>query len=120
MNSDKKRSKDFIIEKYHSDNAENSLTKYDLGFTLDEIRETYTFSSSCEGSVPQAIVAFLEGNNFEEVIKLAISIDGDSDTIAAIAGSLAETIYEIPYELKERALLKIDKYLAEKMLEFNM
>ncbi len=109
-------SKQELREKYHSDNAEKSLTKYNLGFTLDEIRPSYKFSSFCENSVPQAIVAFMEGDSFEEIIKLAISIGGDSDTIAAIAGSLAEVVYGIPYDLKERALLKLDEYLIQKMI----
>lgn len=109
-------SKEELRQKYNTDDSKNSLERYNLTFTLDEIRDTYCFSSYCEGSVPQAIVAFLEGNSFEEVIKLAISIGGDSDTIAAIAASLAETIYDIPYELKERALLKLDEFLINSMI----
>lgn len=62
---------------------------YDLDFTLDAIRPEYRFDVSCQGSVPQAIVAFLEGNTFEEVARLAVSIGGDSDTIAAMACSIA-------------------------------
>ncbi|MCD7820894.1 MAG: ADP-ribosylglycohydrolase family protein [Clostridiales bacterium] len=81
---------------------------YDLNFTLDEIRPFYCFDVSCQGSVPQAIRAFLEGNSYSEVIALAISIGGDSDTIAAIAGSLAEAVYPIPTQLRERALARLD------------
>ena len=69
---------------------------YNVDFTLDAIRPFYKFDMSCEGSVPQAIVAFLENDSFEDVIKAAISIGGDSDTIAAIAGSLAEVCYSVP------------------------
>lgn len=69
---------------------------YDLNFALSEIRDTYTFNASCQGSVPQAIVAFLEADDFADAISGAISIGGDSDTIAAIAASLAEVIYPIP------------------------
>ncbi|MDR1521139.1 MAG: ADP-ribosylglycohydrolase family protein, partial [Planctomycetota bacterium] len=87
--------------------------RYDMNFTLDAIRPTYGFDVSCEGSVPQAIMAFLEGGDFEDVIKLAISIGGDSDTIAAIAGSLAEAFYEIPPDPRERALAKLDRNLLE-------
>ena len=76
---------------------------YDLNFTLDEIRPTYEFDSSCQGSVPQAIEAFLEAENFEDAIRNAISIGGDSDTIAAIAGSIAEPYFGIPARLKARA-----------------
>ena len=73
-------------------------------FTLDQIRPHYQFDVSCQGSVPQAIEAFLEGNSYDDVIRLAISIGGDSDTIAAIAGSMAEIIYPIPEALREEAL----------------
>ncbi len=86
---------------------------YDIGFSLDKIRNEYHFDVSCQGSVPQAIVAFLEGENFVDVISKAISIGGDSDTIAAIAGSLAETIYEIPYAIKRAAFEKLDQPLID-------
>ena len=82
--------------------------KYELNFTLDEIRENYSFDVSCAGSVPQAIEAFLEGDSFEEVLALAISIGGDSDTIAAIAGSLAEVVYPIPEGIRNRVLRRLD------------
>lgn len=77
---------------------------YDLSFTLDEIRPTYTFDVSCQGSVPQAIRAFLESTDFEDAIRNAISIGGDSDTIAAIAGSIAQPAYGIPSWMEEKAL----------------
>lgn len=69
---------------------------YDLEHTLDEIRPLYHFDVSCQGSVPEAILAYLEGNDFEEVIRLAISIGGDSDTIGAMAGAIASCTYPIP------------------------
>ncbi len=75
---------------------------YDLNFTLAEIRPTYRFDETCEGSVPQAIVAFLEAEDFEDCIRNAISIGGDSDTIAAIAGSIAEPFFGIPARLTAR------------------
>ena len=59
---------------------------------------------TCQGSVPQAIVAFLEGNDFVDVIKNAIGIGGDADTIGAMAGSIAEAYYGVPYELEQKAL----------------
>ncbi|MEE1228638.1 MAG: ADP-ribosylglycohydrolase family protein [Lachnospiraceae bacterium] len=86
---------------------------YPIDFTLNQIRPTYEFDVTCDGSVPQAIEAFFEGDSFEEVIRLAISIGGDSDTIAAIAGSLAETIYEIPDDLAERAMNCLARELRE-------
>jgi len=67
--------------------------EYNLDFTLEEIRPTYKFDVSCMGSVPQAIKSFLEGENFEDTIRNAISIGGDSDTISAISGSIAEAFY---------------------------
>lgn len=70
--------------------------QYDLHYHIADIRNTYTFDVSCQGSVPQAIMAFLDGNSFEEVIRIAISLGGDSDTIAAMAGSIAQPFYGIP------------------------
>lgn len=73
---------------------------YDLNFTLDSIRPSYKFDATCQGSVPQAIVAFLESHNFESAIRLAISIGGDSDTIACMTGGIAMAYYkEIPRDL---------------------
>ena len=69
---------------------------YELGFTLDEIRPVYCHNESAPKSIPQAIVAFLESTGFEDAIRNAISIGGDSDTIAAITGSIAEAYYGIP------------------------
>lgn len=66
---------------------------YDLAFTLDSIRETYQFDVSCQGSVPQAIVAFLESEDFEDAIRNVISIGGDCDTTGAITGSIAWIYY---------------------------
>jgi type I restriction enzyme M protein len=86
---------------------------YDLEFTLDAIREDYQFDETCQGSVPQAIVAFLEGTDFEDVIRNAVSIGGDSDTIAAIAGSIAEPFFGIPARLKARALNILDPLLKK-------
>jgi ADP-ribosylglycohydrolase len=73
---------------------------YHLDRTLTEIRPSYSFDKSCQGSVPEAIIAFLESNDFVHAIQLAISIGGDSDTIACITGSIAEAFYrDIPKEL---------------------
>lgn len=74
---------------------------YDLNRTLDEIRPGYSFDVSCQGSVPEAIIAFLEGNSFEEVLRLAISIGGDSDTIACMACGIAACMYPIPDDIVE-------------------
>ena len=77
---------------------------YDVNFYLDDIRDSYKFDVSCQGSVPQAIVAFLEAKDFEDAIRGAVSIGGDSDTIAAITGGIAEAYYGIPEEIKNEAL----------------
>ena len=74
---------------------------YDLSRTCDEIRPGYHHVESCQQSVPEAIIAFLEGTDFEDVIRTAISLGGDCDTIAAIAGSIAEGFYGVPDNLQE-------------------
>ncbi len=85
---------------------------YEIDFTLDEIRPTYTYSVTCQGSVPQALEAFLESTDFEDAVRNAISIGGDSDTIAAITGSVAEAYYGIPRAMREEA----GSYLAEELI----
>lgn len=75
---------------------------YDLNRTIADIRPIYEFTESSQASVPEAIIAFLEGNSFEEVIRLAVSIGGDSDTIACMAGAIAACMYPIPDEIAER------------------
>lgn len=92
---------------------------YPLDFTLDEIRPTYEFSSACQGSVPQALVAFFSSTGFEDAIRNAISIGGDSDTIAAIAGSIAEAHYGIPADLREAAMQRLDAPLQQIVTEFE-
>lgn len=74
---------------------------YALGFTLDEIRPTYAFDVTCQGSVPQAIQCFLESTDFEDAIRNAISLGGDGDTIGAMSGAIAEAYYGIPETIKE-------------------
>ena len=86
---------------------------YALDFTLDEIRPTYQYEIVCQTSVPQAIQAFLESTDFEDAIRNAISIGGDSDTIAAITGSIAEAYYGVDEDLRETALSYLDDYLLD-------
>lgn len=86
---------------------------YEMDFTLDEIRDSYRFNETCQNTVPQAIQAFLEANSFEDTTRNAISIGGDSDTLAAIAGSIAEAYYGVPDEMKERALSYLDEGLID-------
>lgn len=89
------------------------LFDYDLNRTIAEIRPKYEFDVSCQGSVPEAIIAFLEGNSFEEVIRLAISLGGDSDTIACMAGAIAACCYEIPQDIAERCDVILTEDLRE-------
>jgi ADP-ribosylglycohydrolase len=84
---------------------------YDLSKTLDEIRPTYFFNETCQETVPQAITAFLESTDFEDAIRNAISLGGDSDTLAAITGSIAEAAYGIPEWIKEKAISYLDEPL---------
>ena len=84
-----------------------------LSQSLDEIRPTYRFNETCQDTVPQVIVAFLESTDFEDAIRNAISLGGDSDTLAAITGSIAEAAYGIPEWIKDKAY----SYLAEPLKE---
>ena len=73
---------------------------YPLDRTCDEIRPGYRFDVSCQGTVPPAITAFLEGEDFEDVIRTAVSLGGDCDTLTCIAGAMAEAMYGVPEDLK--------------------
>jgi type I restriction enzyme M protein len=84
---------------------------YPLDFTIDEIRNTYRFNETCQGTVPQAIEAFLESTSFEDAIRVAISVGGDSDTLAAITAGIAEAYYGVPANIKEKALSYLDDCL---------
>ena len=78
---------------------------YDLDWEIDEIRDIYFFDGSCQGSVPEAITAFLESSDYENAIRLAVSIGGDSDTIACITGGIAEAFYgEVPDGIVKKVL----------------
>ena len=105
--------KAYIEENFH----------YDLSRTCDEIRPDYFHVESCQETVPEAITAFLEGEDFVDVIRTAVSLGGDCDTLTCIAGSIAEAFYGVPEELKEacrerlperllRVLLRFDAYMA--------
>lgn len=94
--------------------------RYDLDFTLDAIRPVYEFNVTCQGSVPQAIVAFLESSDFEDAIRLAISIGGDSDTIACITGGIAAAFYKsIPTEIADTATQKLPDEFIRIINEFE-
>ena len=92
---------------------------YKIKFKLDDIRDSYTFDVSCQGSVPQALEAFFESTGFEDTIRNAISIGGDSDTIAAIAGGIAEAYYGIPADIRKLALTFLDERQLEILNAFE-
>ena len=92
---------------------------YDLSRTLAEIRPGYAFDVTCQGSVPEAIIAFLESTDFEDAIRNAVSIGGDSDTIAAITGAIAEAAYGVPPKLREQALERLAPTLRKIVERFE-
>ena len=102
--------KDFIIDAFG----------YNLDRKIDDIRTYYKFDVSCQGSVPEAIIAFLESTDYENAIRLAISIGGDSDTIACIAGGIAEAYYQIIPEFISKNVLEIlPKELVDIIEQFS-
>ena len=106
----KQEIKDFIVQTFN----------YNLDFTLEEIRPTYTFDVTCQGTVPQAIVAFLESTDFENAIRLAISIGGDSDTLACITGGMASAYYKhIPQKIMDFVVDKLPVEYIEIMNKFD-
>ncbi len=101
--STKAQIKTYIQENFH----------YNLSRTCDEIRPGYHHVETCQETVPEAITAFLEGENFEDVIRTAVSLGGDCDTLTCIAGSMAEAFYGVPEDLKQ----KCREYLTPDLLE---
>jgi ADP-ribosylglycohydrolase len=102
--------KKYVEDKYH----------YDLSRRLGDIRKSYKFDNSCQGSVPEAIIAFLESETFEDALRKAVFLGGDSDTIAAIAGSVAEGFYGgVPDDMKHRAASLLDKRIMSVIERWN-
>src|SRR3954451_5921603 len=97
---------------------------YDLGTPLDEIRPTYEFEVSCQKSVPQAIRAFLESDDFEDAVRKAVSLGGDSDTIACMAGGIAQAFHGgVPEAIADRVYEVLDDHLGgltRKFTEFSI
>ena len=93
--------------------------QYNLFRTLDQIRPGYSFEVSCQKSCPEAIIAFCEGENYEDVIRKAVTLGGDSDTIACMAGSIAEAFYGMPRAFKEEALSRIDEPMRKIVRDFR-
>ena len=92
---------------------------YDLSRSCDEIRPTYHHVESCQETVPQAIIAFLESTSFEDALRTAVSLGGDSDTLAAITGSIAEAFYGVPEELRQECRKRLTPELAEILIEWE-
>ena len=105
----KEEIRDYIIREFD----------YYLFRTCDQIRPAYHMNESCQGSVPEAITAFLEGADFEDVIRTAVSLGGDTDTIACIAGSMAEAFYGVPEELKTECRRRLDENIIAVLDRFT-
>lgn len=92
---------------------------YDLSRTCDEIRPNYHHVESCQETVPEAITAFLEGESFEDVIRTAVSLGGDCDTLTCIAGSMAEAFYGVPEDLRRECEARLPQDLLQILHRFN-
>ena len=92
--------------------------EYDLSTSVDELRETYQYNETCQQTVPEAIRCFWEADGFEDAIRNAISIGGDSDTLAAITGSIAEAKWGVPEEIGAEALRRLDHDLLSTYRRF--
>ena len=101
--------KSYIEDQFH----------YNLNRTCDEIRPTYLHVESCQETVPEAITAFLEGQSFEDVIRTAVSLSGDCDTLTCIAGSIAEGFYGVPKELKQECYNRLPAILSDVLNRFD-
>jgi ADP-ribosylglycohydrolase len=94
--------------------------EYFLDEKLDDLRPTYQFDASCQWSVPQSIIAFLESTDYEDAIRNAISLGGDADTMACIAGAIAEAYYgAVPAEIADGVLARLDDRLRSVVREFR-
>ena len=92
---------------------------YDLSLTVDEIRPFYKFDVSCAGSVPESIICFLEADDFEDTIRNAVSLGGDADTQAAIAGSIASAYWDIPKSISFKSINRLDSRLLNVLIDFE-
>lgn len=93
--------------------------EYDLNKSVDEIRPYYKFDVSCKGSVPESIVCFLEAKDFEDTIRNAVSLGGDADTQAAIAGSIASAYWDVPKNIAYKSIHRLDYRLLNAFIDFE-
>ena len=106
--AEKEDIKSHIESKYH----------YDLSRRIDDIRPDYGFEVSCKHSVPESIICFLEAKDYEDTVRNAVSLGGDADTQAAIAGGIASAYWDVPAKITARTLKRLDNNLLEVYLEF--
>jgi len=92
---------------------------YDLSRSLEEIRPTYTFNELCQTTVPEALTCYLEGKDYEDVIRLAVSLAADADTLAAIAGPIASAVWDVPNEISQPAIALLSEEFCTTLLRFN-
>ena len=92
---------------------------YDTSTSVEELQETYEYNETCQRTVPEAFRCFYEATDFEDAIRNAISIGGDSDTVAAITGSMAEAKWGVPEEIEKEALGRLDKHLRDVLETFK-
>ena len=92
---------------------------YDLSRTLDEIRPTFSFDETCQRTVPEAITCFMEGKDYEDVVRLSVALAGDADTIAAIAGSISSAVDEVPAEITQPVIALLSEEFCTTLLRFN-
>lgn len=92
---------------------------YDLNKSVEEIRPYYSFDVSCAGSVPESIICFLDANDFEDTIRNAVSLGGDADTQAAIAGSIASAFWDVPRNIAYKSIHRLDYFLLNALIDFE-
>ena len=93
--------------------------RYNLSRTLEEIRPTFTFDETCQRTVPEAITCYMEGKDYEDVVRLSVSLAGDADTIAAIAGPMSSAIDDVPAEITQRVISLLSEEFCTTLLRFN-
>lgn len=92
---------------------------YDLSRTLEVIRPNYTFNEICQTTVPEALTCYLEGYNYEDVVRLAVSLAADADTLAAIAGPIASAVWDVPNEISQPVIASLSEEFCTTLLRFN-
>ena len=105
----KQEIRDYIEQTFH----------YDLSRTLDEIRPTFSFDETCQRTVPEAITCFMEGKDYEDVVRLSVALAGDADTIAAIAGAISSAIDDVPNEITQPVIALLSEEFCTTLLRFN-